>query len=218
LAAEASVVVVRLPLALLTFSLACAFDSGGAGSAEGSLGETAGDSTSGASAGTSGGSNTSTNTGGSSATTSPTTSTSASTTASTSTTAGDTGDSSGAVDGGSTSGVADEGSTSIEESSEGGAEASTGEMKNDYPMCGAMGACEGDAECTQWAANNQPFGNHCSPPCTVTDDCPPPPDSDAMPYCSQNWDYCLLVCETGNCPTGMSCEDTQNGPRCMWLI
>jgi hypothetical protein len=96
---------------------------------------------------------------------------------------------------------------------------SGGVVENEYPMCDAMGECKADAMCTMWALENQPYGNICSVPCMDSGDCPPPPDGNATPYCPPQYLFCLLVCDGGaQCPTGMMCEDTQLGPRCMWVL
>lgn len=93
-----------------------------------------------------------------------------------------------------------------------GGSSSTGVMgdDDDDDMDVPYGACPGggDGECTgeQICLAGGGYPSACAQPCTGPEDCAPPADGDATPFCAPIVDVCLLGCGSGEtCPTGMSC-------------
>jgi len=89
----------------------------------------------------------------------------------------------------------------------------------------AYGPCDGntcrdDQMCSVVVDDNQTvLGNSCRVPCDVADDCPAPPDGDPEVLCpAPGYPWCVLACEFGACPAGMTCYPTQFGALCYWPI
>ena len=102
-------------------------------------------------------------------------------------------------------------------SSDGGGSSSDGGPPGEpyYADCGSDPEC-GSGECYVYVDfESNPLAHVCYIPCMGMP-CPAPSDGTATPYCN-SLDRCVLDCEVGMCPTGMTCYQLDVGAfRCSW--
>jgi hypothetical protein len=101
----------------------------------------------------------------------------------------------------------------------GSTEAGTTGGDSSYPPCDPDNPCDRGAIC--WTDGRTPPSSACGEACTGPDDCPAPEGGTAAPVCVEDTldpgaAYCILDCETGACPTGMSCVPVGNSSYCLW--
>lgn len=114
---------------------------------------------------------------------------------------GDDGGGAGSTVAGSTGAATGEGSSST----------SAGEMSPIYGPCDAICSLGPDNTCIK--PNDGSGAEFCTMPCTMASECPPAPGGSAAPDCvaAVGEPICLLDCNVGACPEGMSCKTLLTG-------
>lgn len=86
-----------------------------------------------------------------------------------------------------------------------------------YPNCNGVNTCaSADQDCLQFSDINMVvMANVCMPPCSVSEDCPPPATGNAVPFCELG--FCRLSCNLGEtCPSDMTCHEVMGPELCAY--
>lgn len=88
---------------------------------------------------------------------------------------------------------------------------SAGEMSPIYGPCDEICSLGPDNTCIK--PNDGSGAEFCTMPCTMASECPPAPGGSAAPDCvaAVGEPICLLDCNGGTCPEGMSCKTLLTG-------